>query len=877
MDFYFRLKKFFVLLIGCLISLVLAHVHLLAQRDSSKCGWLITRYDYCTDLTTNRPLVSNSQNVSMWNGTNWVPVADVPCTNADGIWWHPPTPSTPPWHSLYDNGACWISGNPSGLADTTPDTLWVRHRFNLRSCLFYKLTIGFFVDDTVIIYKNPTGVFPPTSAMIVGRGSGFSSLNTVSFVVSGGSIILDFQVISTRPRYIGIIYGIKCEEIQICDSITVQAISTPSPTPDYNCCYDFTFHNPFPYPIPMNIVRFILTNSAQCTHATGPAGWTLLSSPPSGFIQFWNPSGLQPGDNRFTLCFDRNPNLALYLLWFTHDLVHQRVDTCDCKYDFNLYCSRKNCCDSFNVAVKTTIRQVDYNTLLFTACPGNILPDPNLFRFLAFVAYAKRNFALPSTIFDIIRVKSLYGTSYIWSPWQPPSASPNTMLGVMQSNPAQGLSGVWGSHQLQPGFSRELIWGDADMRNLVDFGIINGYCYKALIRITPTPWTPHPILYKFGIRYMFTDTSCCTCDTLVDYSVPVRPRSPRPDLIIIDQENKSEFTIWNHRPIDVEDSAFIILGFDFQLDTSDVSVIYIKERKGGKTYYPDISRKCKVPITLLPGDTLKFEIAFDNPQKLYRIPCKLTAYYWIEDDTIPIENTIIAIYKAKGDEIALDEGGNSKNAQIIALLLRNNNLRKEGISHIIIKPKNKEKIIAVGSDAINMKAQLGSYTLMDSPNTNEVIILPEAFKDAIPSEVEPNEEVKPIYLAFVPQLNQSAEFLFETYNSNYELICEGVFTVPISGVPDDDNPAPISYLTLSPNPVKDNLSISFYISEIKRNMTIKIYDVTGKLIDTVFENAIVPTGSNLIVFPTGHLPAGNYFVRLISDDYQTTAGFVIAK
>lgn len=872
-----------VILDFCLISTRRNYIGLIygikCDTCYSDCGWPILRDDYCHDICTGLNLVSNGEygNIQIWNGSNWVPALNVPTTISRPRW----GPPNYPFDNLLYNGACWISKNSSGSVNTNPEILFIRHKFCLpNNCKFYKLTVDFNVDDSLEIFYNYPFNSSPGSGILVGRGNGFGQeLKSVSFIVMSGQVCLDLKVISNTEPFIGLIYGIKCEEVRICDSIMITTNSPPRPIPNQRCCFEFNIYNPFTTPIPMNIVRFLLTNGASCVYATGPSSWTLYSTLPSSFVQFGDVS-LQPGSNIFTLCFDRNPRLVLYLLWLSYDPLRQHWDTCDCKYPFNLYCF-KDCCDSFNLVYKTDVQQLNYNTLLLTFCPTNILPEPDLYRFSAYLAFARRDYHLPHTIFDIINVQSQYGSTYIWSSVQPPGTPPNTMIGVKPYDLSSGLPGVYGGHYEQPNFSRELIWGDVDLRNITDFGRINGHCFKTWIRITPAPWTfpPHPTIYKFAIRYLFTDTTCCTCDTLVRYSIRVYPRwwDPFDDFIILDSEHNGGLTIYNHRPIDVNDSNFIKLGFDFYLDTSGISIVRIKSLKDGMTYIPDTTGRCKVSIKLLPGDTAKFIITFNNPKNIQKFRCKVIEYYLVNGDTIPLEREVRAIYKVKGDEISLYNAGNPKDVKVIALLLRNNNLRQEGISHILIKPKNKEKIIAIGSDAINLKSQLGIFNLMDSPIPEEIVILPETFKDAIISELKPKSEIKPIYLAYINPVNQPGEFIFETYNSEYELISDDEFIVPVSGVKEDNANEVVSNLIVSPNPAKDNISISFFVKDFAKRVTIRIFDVTGKLIDTILENSEAFLGTNVILYSTSNLSSGQYFIKLTCEDNELVEDLVIIK
>ncbi len=834
----------------------------------SECEWPITRFDYCIDSSSGRYLVSNSSNVKMWSGTNWFAAVDVPSTTADGIWGAglgilPPYP----WYPLYDNGACWISRNASGLAVRAPDTLYFRHSFTLggSTCTLHRLTVDFCVDDTVNIYYNHTGAFAPPGGTLVGSGSQYAAVNSVSFFVIGNNVTIDFEVISTRASYIGLIYGIRCEEIPFtCDSIRIN-ITRASPAEDTSgCCYQFNIFNPFPSSLPINTINFVTVAPNSISSAVGPAGWTLVNPLPNTLARF-NDVSLQPGNNIFTLCFTgSNPTCTVYLYFYNQ---------CDCKYPFDLYC--QNCCDSFRTNIRSSVYQISSQYILLTTTFNNILPNPNLVRVLSYVAYAKRGPYFPNNMFfDLWRAKSTYGTPPSWSSWQPPSTPPGTQLGRQITFPAFGLSGIWGTHRTQPGFSRELIWGDYDLRNSTQIGVINGYSFRAIFKLPPVAG-PYEFV-NFGIRYMFTDTSCCTCDTLIASSFGrKRTIDPVPSTIILDSEEKGNITILKRNPIDPEDSMFVPRRYDFQCEIKDAAILQIRDLSNGTIFLPDENGICKA-TPILQNDSGLLEIHLSNPKKLNRIPLKVTEILLFEGDSIPMDYQIIALHKTTGDELTIYDDGKPKNPQIVMVLLKNNNTFKENISHIIIKPKNNEKLIAVGSDAINLKAQMGIY----APQEKEegLKILPEAFTDSESSELEPQQEIKPIYLVFEPDNDKNAEFIFETYNKNNEIIAEGTINIPVTAVQDIDTKNElISNLTISPNPSSDYISISFFSSDILQNVAFNIYDLGGKFIGTIHNYNFIPIGINSILYSVASLPSGTYILQIKGNEFELTTTFVITR
>lgn len=78
-----------------------------------------------------------------------------------------------------------------------------------------------------------------------------------------------------------------------------------------------------------------------------------------------------------------------------------------------------------------------------------------------------------------------------------------------------------------------------------------------------------------------------------------------------------------------------------------------------------------------------------------------------------------------------------------------------------------------------------------------------------------------------------------------------------------------------PNPFNPSTKISFYIPK-KAFTTLKIYDITGKLIETLIDKE-VETGSYTVNFNASGLSSGIYFYRLESDCFSKTCKMILTK
>lgn len=79
-----------------------------------------------------------------------------------------------------------------------------------------------------------------------------------------------------------------------------------------------------------------------------------------------------------------------------------------------------------------------------------------------------------------------------------------------------------------------------------------------------------------------------------------------------------------------------------------------------------------------------------------------------------------------------------------------------------------------------------------------------------------------------------------------------------------------------PNPFNPTTSIRFDIAKSSR-MNLNVYDAAGKLVQTLINNEVVPTGTNEVVFDAGKLSSGIYFYTLSSDNFKETKKMMLIK
>lgn len=79
-----------------------------------------------------------------------------------------------------------------------------------------------------------------------------------------------------------------------------------------------------------------------------------------------------------------------------------------------------------------------------------------------------------------------------------------------------------------------------------------------------------------------------------------------------------------------------------------------------------------------------------------------------------------------------------------------------------------------------------------------------------------------------------------------------------------------------PNPFNPSTSIRFALPS-KANVTLKIYDITGKVVATLINNEVVTAGLNEVNFDASNLASGLYFYSLQAGDFRETKKMVLMK
>jgi hypothetical protein len=104
-----------------------------------------------------------------------------------------------------------------------------------------------------------------------------------------------------------------------------------------------------------------------------------------------------------------------------------------------------------------------------------------------------------------------------------------------------------------------------------------------------------------------------------------------------------------------------------------------------------------------------------------------------------------------------------------------------------------------------------------------------------------------------------------------------------SGVPEGSN-VPVSRTALlqnAPNPFNPQTTIAFELPN-EQAVNLRVFDVSGHLVDVIIDNEIVAQGRNKVVWRGRDMegcaaPAGVYFYRLEADSFSETKRMVLVK
>jgi flagellar hook assembly protein FlgD len=100
---------------------------------------------------------------------------------------------------------------------------------------------------------------------------------------------------------------------------------------------------------------------------------------------------------------------------------------------------------------------------------------------------------------------------------------------------------------------------------------------------------------------------------------------------------------------------------------------------------------------------------------------------------------------------------------------------------------------------------------------------------------------------------------------------------PDLSVEENENTQKISLgLKILPNPVVDNAKIEYQLPTDTK-VTLKIYDISGRVVDKLIDNVVKPKGVHSVPWHGKDIPAGVYFCRLKTEASETVKKILLLR
>ena len=109
----------------------------------------------------------------------------------------------------------------------------------------------------------------------------------------------------------------------------------------------------------------------------------------------------------------------------------------------------------------------------------------------------------------------------------------------------------------------------------------------------------------------------------------------------------------------------------------------------------------------------------------------------------------------------------------------------------------------------------------------------------------------------------------------YALVWQGMKETAPTGAGSSPTP-PFTLELPTPHPIRTNATVGYELDH-SANVSIRVYDVRGRLVQTLLQNSVRPAGRGSIVLDARALPSGVYFVKMESSARSVTRKITILK
>jgi len=109
----------------------------------------------------------------------------------------------------------------------------------------------------------------------------------------------------------------------------------------------------------------------------------------------------------------------------------------------------------------------------------------------------------------------------------------------------------------------------------------------------------------------------------------------------------------------------------------------------------------------------------------------------------------------------------------------------------------------------------------------------------------------------------------------YALVWQGMKETAPTGAGSSPTP-PFTLELPTPHPIRTNATVGYELDH-SANVSLRVYDVRGRLVQTLLQNSVRPAGRGSIVLDARALPSGVYFVKMESSARSVTRKITILK
>lgn len=704
-----------------------------------------------------------------------------------------------------------------------------------------------------------------------------------------------------------------CDEVYIADIIEFQ-----SNDPDHKCCYEIVLRAECRKD-GISILDFLDDPNDHLS-------FSLVSSPQNftqNFNTYTNQDGyLEAGDHVFRVCLSRfSPNdYASFMLMYLDDnaSITCPPDTID------IECG-DDCCSDFDINVRYDIG-ANKNPIVRTSCKMdkyfwvrlNAGPLP-ISRVALHLVKANREvlidsmgtineytipldayFMATSTNYTSHQKHVMGNPNYIPDPWVW-NIDPNKPAHLNVNPPFLKLDYINSSGNLS---LDELIWGDFVSYPNTDISSSSvAVNYKLRFKEVTCHWQNMPfgniisdsIIYQ--IRYYVTNSSCCTCDTLVTSKVKVieQPIGGTGGVVLFMKTLTEGNLVINTDLLNLrEDEEITQISFE---PDSPVKITSMKDKETGKTadIVGNVARM-SYDGTLTPKGYIDNQINVINSSGKYMFggTAKIYTEFDIDGKTKGERSETFRLlgqvpYEGEGDKITKLANPLDRKYETITLLLANLNIYEKEIASIKLHAEHEDiEFEAVGkpiktdsSIVISMVEHRGdTYIVNDFDKSMRF------FADTLrPNfwDLAPEKSVEPIVVTYSFPEDMSGQIWsisYVTYSEEGIKLSEGTIDIQIpTGVSIGGGGSNGSYKLLNcyPNPADGTVNFQFELFNYSSNVNLTITDVAGIVRAKILEQKSFGKGTHIVVFSSEGLQSGNYFYTLEIDGKKQTKPLVIVK